>query len=259
MVCHWDLCLELHDNTAGWTDAKRQKSQVSPDGISSVIPLEVLARVPLFAGAPADVIASVAKRAVDERVAADDVLFRAGSAARGWFIVIEGNVRVVTGVGARQHVIHTEGPGGTLGEVPLFTDSTYPATAIASEPTRCALLDRRALEEAMQESPALGFILARRLALRVAGLVSRLNDRSARSVKSRLIAFLLDRHAVLKKPVISMGMTQQRAAEEIGTVREVLVRELQALARAGLIESRGGGRYEILSVDGLRSLLVSDP
>jgi CRP/FNR family transcriptional regulator, dissimilatory nitrate respiration regulator len=222
-----------------------------------VIPTEVLARVPLFTDVDGDVLESVAKRATDLRVGAEEVLFREGSAPLGWFIVIEGNVRVVTGVGARQHVIHTEGPGGTLGEVPLFTDSTYPATAIASEPTRCALLDRRALEDAMHESPALGIILARRLALRVAALVARLNDRSARSVRSRLIAFLLDRQTAAEKSVISLGMTQQRVAEELGTVREVLVRELQGLARAGLIAPKGGGRYEIVNGDALRVLLAS--
>jgi CRP-like cAMP-binding protein len=220
-----------------------------------VISKDVLGAVPLFVDAPAGVIESVAKRAYDCRFAPDEVLFLAGSEPRGWFIVIEGNVRVVTGVGPRQHVIHSEGPGGTLGEVPLFTDATYPATAIASEPTRCALLDRAALEAAMHESPAIGFILARRLALRVAALVARLNDRSARSVKSRLIAFLLERHALAGRSTISMGMTQQHVAEELGTVREVLVRELQGLARAGFIASRGGGRYEILDEAGLRSAL----
>jgi CRP/FNR family transcriptional regulator, dissimilatory nitrate respiration regulator len=223
-----------------------------------VIPNDVLAAVPLFQDAAPAVVDSLAKRATDIRVNPDEVLFVAGSAPRGWFIVIEGNVRVVTGVGPRQHVIHTEGPGGTLGEVPLFTDATYPATAIASEPTRCALLDRRALEAAIQETPAISFILARRLALRVAALVSRLNDRSARSVKSRLIAFLLERHALAGKSTISMGMTQQYVAEELGTVREVLVRELQSLARAGFIGARGGGRYEILDAEKLRSLLSSD-
>jgi CRP-like cAMP-binding protein len=223
----------------------------------AVIPKAVLGAVPLFVDAPPGVVESLAKRATDLRVDPDEVLFLAGGEPRGWFIVTAGNVRVVTGVGPRQHVIHTEGPGGTLGEVPLFTDATYPATAIASEPTRCALLDRPALEAAMQESPAIGFILARRLALRVAALVSRLNDRSARSVKSRLIAFLLDRHALAGKPVVSMGMTQQYVAEELGTVREVLARELQVLTRAGLIASRGGGRYEILDEAGLRSALAS--
>ena len=224
----------------------------------NVIARDVLAAIPLFADVSTDVVDSLAKRATDVRVPSDGVLFLAGTAPRGWFIVIEGKVRVVTGVGARQHVIHTEGPGGTLGEVPLFTDAMYPATAIASEPTRCALLDRVALEAAMNESPAIGFILARRLALRVAALVSRLNDRSARSVRSRLIAFLLDRHAHAGKAVISMGMTQQYVAEELGTVREVLVRELQGLARARLIASRGGGRYEILDPAALRSLLLRD-
>src|SRR5207249_11137692 len=134
----------------------------------------------------------------------------------GWFIVIDGLIRVVRGGGGRQHVIHTEGPGGTLGEVPLFTGDDHPATAIAAEPTRCALLDKKSLESAMRQSPELGFLLARRLALRVRSLVDRLDNRSARSVRSRLVGFLLGRPAT-ESGTISMGMTQQAVAEALGT------------------------------------------
>jgi DNA-binding transcriptional regulator LsrR (DeoR family) len=51
-----------------------------------------------------------------------------------------------------------------------------------------------------------------------------------------------------------MGMTQRKVAEELGTVREVVSRELQSLAREGLIAPRGGGRYEIRDAEALRSL-----
>jgi predicted transcriptional regulator len=40
-------------------------------------------------------------------------------------------------------------------------------------------------------------------------------------------------------------MTQGELAEELGTVREVVVRGLRALVRSGAIRSLGGGRYEI--------------
>ena len=35
----------------------------------------------------------------------------------------------------REQTIHMEGPGATLAEVPVFDDGTYPATAVAEEPT----------------------------------------------------------------------------------------------------------------------------
>jgi DNA-binding transcriptional regulator LsrR (DeoR family) len=41
-------------------------------------------------------------------------------------------------------------------------------------------------------------------------------------------------------------MTQLRLAEELGTVREVVSRELRELVRAGIVESLGGGRYRLI-------------
>src|SRR3954463_15698990 len=94
---------------------------------------QTLAALPLFADAPPRVVAALARRAVEVRYEPGAVLFLSGSRPRGWYVVIEGLVRVVRGSGARQHVIHTEGPGGTLGEVPLFGGETHPATGIAAE------------------------------------------------------------------------------------------------------------------------------
>jgi CRP/FNR family transcriptional regulator len=218
-----------------------------------MIPREMLAPLPLFRGASPSIVDAIAAQATEIHFDVDAVVFLAGSKPRGWFIVIDGMIRVVRGSGGRQHVIHTEGPGGTLGEVPLFTDDNYPATAIAAEPTRCALLDRESLDAAMHHSPELGFLLARRLALRVRSLVDRLDNRSARSVRNRLVDFLLERCST-GSTSISMGMTQQALAEELGTVREVLARELQALAREGFIASKGGGRYEIVDSQRLRAI-----
>src|SRR4051812_24336658 len=99
---------------------KRLKSQdmVDPD---------VLRSLALFEDAQPGVIAALAKRGTEIRSAPNAVLFLAGSQPRGWWIVLDGVVRVVRGSGSRQHVIHTEMRGGTLGEVPLFTGGTHPA------------------------------------------------------------------------------------------------------------------------------------
>jgi CRP/FNR family transcriptional regulator len=181
------------------------------------------------------------------------VLFLAGSVPRGWYIVLEGCVRVVRGSGARQHVVHTEHAGGTLGEVPMFAGETHPATGIAAEPTRCALFDRPSLESAIAECPEIGFLINRRLALRVRRLVERLDERT-RGVRSRLAEFLLDRlDASRSEDRLSIGMTQQALAEELGTVREVVSREVKALVKAGIIESLGGGRFRVADVAALRA------
>lgn len=217
-----------------------------------MISRDELARLPLFKGTSPGVVAALAKRAVEVRFPADGVLFLAGSQPRGWFVVIEGLVRVVRGSGARQHVVHTEGPGGTLAEVPLVTGGTHPATGIAAEPTRCALFDRPSLEAAIAECPEIAFVMTRRLAMRVRDLVARLDERSSKSVRARLIEFLLTRPRAANKTDVSIGMTQQQLAEELGTVREVVSRELRRLSREKLIASLRGGRYRLLDLHALR-------
>jgi CRP/FNR family transcriptional regulator len=217
-----------------------------------MISRETLAKLALFRDSAPCVVDALAKRAVEVRFAPDGVIFLAGAKSRGWFVVIEGLVRVVRASGSRQHVIHTEGPGGTLGEVPLFTGGTHPATGIAAEPTRCALFDKATLESAIAECPDIALLITRRLAFRVQNLVARLDGRSAKSARVRLIEFLLERAQASDRESFSVGMTQQDLAEELGTVREIVSREFRRLSREKLIVSLNGGRYRVPNLDALR-------
>ena len=114
-----------------------------------MLPPDTLA--PLFADTPADGVAARARHAVERSFAPGEGLFLAGAEPRGLHVVLEGRVRVVRARGDRQHVVHTEGAGGTLGEVPLFAGGSYPSTAVAAEPTRCAVLSRDELRRAAGE------------------------------------------------------------------------------------------------------------
>jgi CRP/FNR family transcriptional regulator len=218
-----------------------------------MIPVHHLARLATFSRADAATLAALAAIATPLRFKPDDTLFVAGSQPRGWWVVLDGRVRVVRGAGARKHVVHTEGPGGTLGEVPLFARGTHPATATAAEPTVCALFDRQALETLLASDARVAHLLLERLAIRVRTLVERLDGRSVHSVGARLAEYLLGRR-VARGGSVSVGMTQQKLAEELGTVREVISRELRELCAAGIIASRGGGRYTILDVQRLRAI-----
>ena len=217
-----------------------------------MISRETLAPLSLFRDSPPCVVDSLSKRAIEVRFGPSEVIFLAGSKPRGWFIVVEGLVRVVRGGRSRQHVVHTEGPGGTLGEVPLFTDGTHPATGIAAEPTRCALFDRSSLEAAIGECPDIALLITKRLAFRVQSLVARLDGRSAKSARVRLIEFLLERAQASDRDSFSVGLTQQELAEELGTVREIVSREFRRLSREKLIASLTGGRYRLLDAEALR-------
>ena len=154
----------------------------------------------------------------------------------------------------RQHLIHDEGPGGALGEVPVFAGGPYPATAIAAEETRCLLLSTAALREAVRVDPAVAFLFLRRLSDRVRHLVDRIDRFAGQGVNGRLARFLLERERTAGEGSFPLGATQLEVAEELGTVREVVVRALRELRTDGIIAGAGRGRYRIVDRPRLRVL-----
>jgi len=209
---------------------------------------------PLFDGLNAAAVRTLRSRSIERRFAPDGVLFIAGAPSRGLFVILEGAVRVVRTRGGRQHVIHLEGPGGTLGEVPLYVGGGYPATAIASAPTRCAVISRETLDTMIASDPRLAWRLLERLATRVRGLVDRIDALATQDVASRLAAYLLARAGTDgTRQVTTVGGTQSELAEELGTVREVVVRHLRLLQQAGILRRTGRRQYEVLQIEALRS------
>ena len=218
-----------------------------------MVELAVIETAPLISEFSAPAKRALAARAFIRRYPAGRALWRAGEPITCLAIILEGRVRVVREEAGRQHVVHTEGVGGTLGEVPLFAGGNAPATAIALVPTRCLLLPRAALEAAIAAEPSVAWILLARLATRVRVMIARLDSLAFNSVSARLAGFLLTRVTQDNRDV-ALGMTQTALAEELGTVREVVVRALRAFKSAGLIEQRGRATLTVTDIDGLRKI-----
>jgi CRP/FNR family transcriptional regulator, dissimilatory nitrate respiration regulator len=213
---------------------------------------QVLAALPYLAAVPPDELRRLADRCVWKSVGRGGVIFREGEAARGLFVIGEGRVKLSRlSPSGREQVLHVEGAGASLGEVPVFDGGGYVATAVALTAARVLFVDRDALFALCRRRPdvALGVIavLARRLR-RFAALIA---DLALRDVAGRVAAFLLAEAAPAGAP-FEIG-TQDEVAARLGTVRELVSRSLARLAEAGLI-ARAGRRVRVLDADGLRRL-----
>lgn len=200
----------------------------------------------VFARASGPTLHLLASHSTERRYGPGEVIFTAGSRPAGLLLVLSGRVRVVRGGGDRQHLVHYEGPGGALGEVPVFGGGGYPATALAAEATRCLLVPAESLAAAIRTDPELAFTFLARLAERTRGLVARLDRLAAYGVRERLVLFLMDRQRLAGEGLpFTLGATHEEVAQDLGTVREVVVRSLRELREAGVIRSAGRGRYVI--------------
>ena len=179
-------------------------------------------------------------------------LFREGEPAHGIFVVLDGKVRVVRTSRGRRHVLHTELRGGTLGEAPFFDHEPYPVSAIAWTTVVTLYLDRSCVERAMRSCPEIALFFLSRLAGRVRLLLDRVDRLATASVTTRMCAYLLDQVEHSDGSVVAI--TQESLAEELGTVREVVMRALRALRKRRIIASAGRGRIEIVDLWALREV-----
>jgi CRP/FNR family transcriptional regulator len=222
-----------------------------------MVDLETISRAPRIGQLPLAARRVLATKAVVRRYATGEALWAAGDPVSSLAIVLEGRVRVVREGRGRQHVLHTEGPGGTLGEVPLFTRGPAPASAIAAAPTRCLLLTRDTIEAAIAAEPAVAWLLLGQLAERVRILVARVDRLALESATTRLASVVLAEVERSDRDVITLGMTQAALAAELGTVREVVVRALRALREAGIVEPAGRGLLRVSDRARLRVLVAA--
>jgi CRP/FNR family transcriptional regulator len=222
----------------------------------------LLQGVPLLAELDTDTLGRVAEHCVSRSVGAGHSLFRAGDLCRGLYVVESGRVRIYrTSLDGREQILHIEGPGRPVAELPLFDGGPYPASAMTIEPSRLLFLPRAAFERLYRSHPDIAQAIIRSLVSRLRHLVHVTETLAFHDVAARL-ALLLARYASEGRAStaspgggveIQLNRTHAELALEIGTARESVSRALKQLTRKNLIEMVGRGRIRIPDLAKLRS------
>jgi CRP-like cAMP-binding protein len=202
---------------------------------------EALRRVGYFARLPATELNRLAGRCTRRTLGPGQLLFEEGEPCRGLFVVASGRVEIrqISRRG-REQVFHTEGPGATLGEGPLFDGGGYIASAVALEPTSVLFLPRAEVLDVCRRRPAVALAMLTTMARRVRHFADIVGDLAFRPVTERVA-----RHLVASAPGpiarghrIETTLTHAQLAARLGTVRELVARAFAQLERSGVV-SRG--------------------
>ncbi|HEY9449962.1 MAG TPA: Crp/Fnr family transcriptional regulator [Gemmatimonadaceae bacterium] len=221
----------------------------------------LLRQLPIFSGLGDEALARLSERCVARTFAAGHLLFTAGEACRGLYIVERGRVRIFrTSPEGREQVLHIEGPGRTVAELPMFDGGPYPASAITIEESRLVFLPRADFEYLYRTHPDVADAVIRSLGARLRHLVQVAETLAFRDVAARLAMLLAD-YAERSGEATSAGVeltlrrTQEELSLEIGTARESVSRALKQLRRHGLIKTLGRDRILIPDIARLRAML----
>jgi CRP-like cAMP-binding protein len=167
-------------------------------------------------------------------------LFRQGDKAMAIFAVERGRLRLIRQtVDDRRVVLHTARAGELFAEAALFSD-VYHCDATADIASRVRVLSKPALLAAFRADPDFAQRFTAVLARQVMTLRTRLELRSIRSARERVLQHLLLAADSDGRTVRLDGSLMDLAAE-IGLTHEALYRALAALEREGALARTDDG------------------
>jgi len=203
------------------------------------------------------------RRCTEHALKTGGVLFAEGEPCRGLYILVEGRVELrQLSPRGREQVLHTEGPGATLGEAPLFDHGGYVASAVAVEPTRALFVPRAAVIALLRRNPAIAVSLLETMARRVRRFADMAGSLTFRPVHERLAHYIATAAGESGRPVtvglaVDLALTQEQLAARLGTVRELVARAFSQLEARGVI-TRNRARIVIRDATLLAALARGD-
>jgi CRP/FNR family cyclic AMP-dependent transcriptional regulator len=220
----------------------------------------VLQKTALLSGLSQPELSLLASRVVRKLFGAGELLFSEGDPCTGLHIISRGKVRIFkTSLSGREQVLAVNAPGETIAELPVFDGGPYPASALAIEDLEIAFISRRDFHAFCIEHPEVALKVLSVVGARLRRLVGIIEELSFTTVRQRLISVLVKlAHSEGKQTgrgiEFQLPATHQELANQLGTVRELISRNLMRLQAEGLIEV--DGRHIIVrEMAGLNALL----
>jgi len=217
---------------------------------------QILRNSSIFSSLNDDELGELAELSIERSFMPNEFIFWDGDAPEWFYIIAEGKVKVLkhSSLG-KEFIIAFFGPGEMFGEVAVFENKPYPASAQAVTETKVVGVKRDKFLSFLANRPQVALRIINVLAGRLRDAQGRLRDLAGERVEQRLASVLLMLSAKLGP---TLPFTRQEIAETVGTTTETAIRVMSHLKDRGIIRSVRG-EVIILNEEKLRLLSEGPP
>ena len=214
---------------------------------------QILKTCPFFAGlSDVDIEALMGIARVRES-SRGELLFSDGEKAVGFFVVLDGKVKVYKlSPEGKERILHIIHPGGTFAEAAIFADGLYPAYAEPLQSSKLLFLPKEGFLNLLMDNGRISINMIAGLSKFLRQFANQIEDLTFKDVPSRLARYLMVLSEGVKES-LELPISKSQLASNLGTVSETLSRTLRKLSEDDLI-SVSGKKVEILDFDRLEEL-----
>lgn len=206
---------------------------------------QTLRRVPIFSGLAESELKFLLERVGTRRYSAGELVFSEDDDCEGLYVVESGHVRIFkSAADGREQVLSIDGPGSSIAELPVFDGGAYPASAVAIEDATLLFIARQDFQALCLAHPQVALKVLRVVGGRLRRLVGIIEELSFSTVRHRLANYLVrlsqqSGKRTAEGAVVSLPVNNQELAAQIGTVRELVSRNLSRLQAEGMLKIEG--------------------
>jgi CRP/FNR family transcriptional regulator len=214
---------------------------------------EILRRSLIFSGLHDDELAELGGLAIERNFKPGEFVFWDGDAPDWFYMVAEGMVKVFKhSSSGKEFLIAFFGHGEMFGEVAVFENKPYPASAQAVAETKILGIRRDDFLGFLAHRPEVTMRIINVLGGRLRDAQGRLRDIAGERVEQRLASTLLMLSAKLGP---TLPFTRQEIADMAGTTTETAIRVMRRLKDGDIIRSVRG---KTIIVDETKLRLLSE-
>ena len=212
--------------------------------IETVLPMnkkEIIASATLFKGLPEKELNTLTGMTHEKQYGRGETIFFEGDAGNGFYIVGSGQIKVfkMNPLG-KEHILHIFGPGEPIGEVPVFNDQPFPASAEALVKSSLLFFPRRDFVALIEQNPSIAMNMLAVLSLRLRQFASQIESLSLKEVPARLAGYLIyTSEEQGGGDVVNLTVSKGQLASLLGTIPETLSRIFSKMSDEKMIKVEG--------------------
>ncbi len=214
---------------------------------------QILKYSPLFGGLSDENLDALMEIARVKEHPRGELLFSEGEKAEGFFVVLDGKVKVYKlSPEGKERILHIIHPGGTFAEAAIFGDGLYPAYAEPLQSSKLIFLPKDGFLGLLRDNSQISINMIAGLSKFLRQFANQIEDLTFKDVPSRLARYLMELSRG-KQQVVDLPISKSQLASNLGTVSETLSRTLRKLSEDDLI-TVSGKTFEIHDFDRLEEL-----
>jgi CRP-like cAMP-binding protein len=194
----------------------------------------------LFAGLDDSELNNVASIVELKKVDKSRILFFEGDEAHGFYLLLEGRVKIYkSSPDGKEQILHIISSGQIFAEAAIFHGNRFPANCMAVDDSLVAFFPKDEFISLIKNSPRISLKIIASLSAFVREFTVLVENLSLKEVPSRIATYLLQLAEDNDSETVTLEITKSELAKQLGTLSETLSRGLRKLMDSGIIQVDG--------------------